>query len=142
MSEYWAMLEVVNKDGSSPRMPFLHAIASGYKAMFTFDHLTGLEVLRQSAGGLGYSHYSGLPINYMINSATTTYEGDNYVLYQQVAKYLVKNAEDAVNILSVRTDEYSRILTHALSHLLKRLQAKTTEHGRNSWNQKLQITAI
>ena len=39
----------------------VHALSSGVKAVLTADTLKATEVLRRSAGGHGFSSYSGLP---------------------------------------------------------------------------------
>lgn len=51
----------------------------------------GLEVCRRACGGHGFSHYSGLPTLINEYSANVTLEGENTVLYLQVARYLLKN---------------------------------------------------
>lgn len=49
-----------------------------------------IEWCRLSCGGHGYAHYSGLPGLYFECSPNVTLEGENQVLYLQVARYLVK----------------------------------------------------
>lgn len=52
-----------------------HALSSGVKAVITGDTLKAMEVLRRSAGGHGFSSYSGLPQLQTESSPTATYEG-------------------------------------------------------------------
>lgn len=43
------------------RLNSTHALSSSVKAVITTDTLRAMEVLRRSAGGHGFSSYSGLP---------------------------------------------------------------------------------
>ena len=47
-------------------------------------------MLRQSCGGHGYMANSNFPRIYSQTTAAITYEGENTVLWLQVARYLVK----------------------------------------------------
>lgn len=49
-----------------------------------------LEICRLACGGHGFSHYSGMPSLVQTYSANVTYEGENTVMYLQVARYLMK----------------------------------------------------
>lgn len=44
-------------------------------------------------GGIGYSYLSGLPL--IVGDLVPTLEGENYVMYQQAARYLLKAAKAA-----------------------------------------------
>lgn len=69
-------------------LPFLqlHALSTGAKAM-TADFCTqGAEQCRRACGGHGYSELSGLPSLVTKVTASCTYEGENTVLYLQVAR--------------------------------------------------------
>lgn len=68
----------------------LHALSSGVKAVITADTLKAMETLRRSAGGHGFSSYSGLPLIQTEVAPTATYEGENTVLLLQTARYLNK----------------------------------------------------
>jgi acyl-CoA oxidase len=52
-----------------------------------------MEILRRSAGGNGFSSYSGLPGLQTEIAPTATFEGDNTVLLLQTARFLVKEFE-------------------------------------------------
>ena len=45
-NRYRQDLALANEDPSSPKMAFLHAIASSMKALFTNDANNGVEVMR------------------------------------------------------------------------------------------------
>ncbi|MCJ1295159.1 fatty-acyl coenzyme A oxidase [Xylographa carneopallida] len=88
----------------------LHATSCGLKALASTTAAEGLEVCRRACGGHGYSSFSGIGSWYADYLPTTTWEGDNYMLTQQVARYLLKSARavlkgnapanDTTNILS------------------------------------------
>ena len=68
-----------------------HACLSLGKPYFSELVYDGMEVCRRACGGHGFSHYSGLPTLINEYSANVTLEGENTVLYLQVARYLLKN---------------------------------------------------
>ncbi|KAI9819433.1 MAG: fatty-acyl coenzyme A oxidase [Thelocarpon impressellum] len=74
----------------------LHATSCGLKALGSTTAAEGLEVCRRACGGHGYSSFSGIGSWYADYLPTTTWEGDNYMLTQQVARYLLKTARSVV----------------------------------------------
>jgi acyl-CoA oxidase len=70
----------------------LHATSCGLKALASTTAGEGLEICRRACGGHGYSSYSGIGPYYSDYLPTLTWEGDNYMLTQQVARYLLKSA--------------------------------------------------
>lgn len=66
----------------------LHATSCGLKALASTSAGEGLEVCRRACGGHGYSSYSGIGPWYADYLPTLTWEGDNYMLTQQVARYV------------------------------------------------------
>ncbi|GES63986.1 acyl-CoA oxidase [Aspergillus terreus] len=70
----------------------LHATSCGLKALASTTAGEGLEVCRRACGGHGYSSFSGIGPWYADYLPTLTWEGDNYMLTQQVARYLLKSA--------------------------------------------------
>ena len=85
-----------NSRGPSPEELFpstdlladLHATSCGLKALASTTAAEGLEVCRRACGGHGYSSFSGIGSWYADYLPTTTWEGDNYMLTQQVARYV------------------------------------------------------
>lgn len=67
----------------------LHATISALKAVHSWAAMRGLQECREACGGLGYSHYSKLGILRANWDVQQTWEGDNNVLLQQTAKYLI-----------------------------------------------------
>jgi acyl-CoA oxidase len=79
------------KRGAGPeqlRAADLHATSCGLKALASTTAGEGLEVCRRACGGHGYSNYSGIGPWYADYLPTLTWEGDNYMLTQQVARYV------------------------------------------------------
>ena len=74
----------------------LHATSCGLKALGSSTAAEGLEVCRRACGGHGYSAFSGIGSWYADYLPTTTWEGDNYMLTQQVARYLLKTARNVL----------------------------------------------
>ena len=69
----------------------LHATSCGLKALASTTAAEGLEVCRRACGGHGYSSFSGIGSWYADYLPTTTWEGDNYMLTQQVARYVSRS---------------------------------------------------
>jgi acyl-CoA oxidase len=87
----------------------LHAISCALKAFASTVAAEGLEVCRRACGGHGYSAFSGIGSWYTDYLPTVTWEGDNYMLTQQVARYLLKSAR-AVLAGKAADNSISRIL--------------------------------
>ena len=93
----------------------LHATSCGLKALASTIAAEGLEVCRRACGGHGYSSFSGIGSWYADYLPTTTWEGDNYMLTQQVARYLLKSARSVLKGNAPDNDT-----TRYLSHFLAR----------------------
>ncbi|KAG9531247.1 acyl-CoA oxidase, partial [Aureobasidium melanogenum] len=74
----------------------LHATSCGLKSLASSTAVDGLEVCRRACGGHGYSSFSGIGTWYADYLPTATWEGDNYMLTQQVARYLLKSARSVL----------------------------------------------
>ena len=66
----------------------LHATSCGLKSLASTTAGEGLEICRRACGGHGYSAFSGIGSWYADYLPTLTWEGDNYMLSQQVARYV------------------------------------------------------
>ncbi|RFU31236.1 hypothetical protein B7463_g5086, partial [Scytalidium lignicola] len=74
----------------------LHSLSSGLKSLCTDLAAGGIEICRRAMGGHGYGGYSGLV---QINAdylSKPTVEGDNWMITQQVSRYLIKMAKKVV----------------------------------------------
>ncbi|KAI8872029.1 acyl-CoA oxidase [Ramicandelaber brevisporus] len=67
-----------------------HATSSGLKSLTTTLTMETIEVCRRAMGGHGYSAFSGLAEFYANVLPNATWEGDNWILTQQTARFLVK----------------------------------------------------
>mmetsp|Transcript_22926 Transcript_22926/g.35311 ORF Transcript_22926/g.35311 Transcript_22926/m.35311 type:complete len:420 (-) Transcript_22926:426-1685(-) len=83
------------KEGNFEDLELCHHLTSGMKSVFTSFCMDGLHKAREAVGGAGYSAWSSLP--YLIDdfSPCVTFEGDNTVMAQQAAKFIVKQYKAA-----------------------------------------------
>ncbi|OAL48627.1 acyl-coenzyme A oxidase 1 [Pyrenochaeta sp. DS3sAY3a] len=88
----------------------LHAASCALKSLSSTIAAEGLEVCRRACGGHGYSSFSGIGPWYADYLPTVTWEGDNYMLTQQVARYMLKSARSVLNN-EPPTNETTTILT-------------------------------
>ncbi|XP_063611858.1 peroxisomal acyl-coenzyme A oxidase 1-like [Penaeus indicus] len=82
-------------EGSLALLPELHALSCGLKALSSTDSTSGIDICRLSCGGHGYLASSSFPRLYTLCTATMTYEGENTVLWLQVARYIIKSYQAA-----------------------------------------------
>ncbi|CAH1782747.1 unnamed protein product [Owenia fusiformis] len=71
-------------------LPEIHCVTSGLKAYMSDIATAQLETLRRACGGNGYLLSNGITNTYIQTLALPTVEGENTVLYLQVARYLMK----------------------------------------------------
>ncbi|OCT44470.1 Peroxisomal acyl-coenzyme A oxidase 1 [Cladophialophora carrionii] len=83
-------------EGNFARLADLHSMSSGLKSLCTDLAANGIETCRRALGGHGYGGYSGLKQLNDDYLSKPTVEGDNWMITQQVAKYLLKAAKSAV----------------------------------------------
>uniref|UniRef100_G3U1U7 Acyl-coenzyme A oxidase n=1 Tax=Loxodonta africana TaxID=9785 RepID=G3U1U7_LOXAF len=76
--------------GDFSLLPELHALSAGLKAMVSDSCTQGAELCRRACGGHGFSKLSGLPSLVTDVTASCTYEGENMVLYLQMARFITK----------------------------------------------------
>jgi len=68
-----------------------HSTSAGLKAFCTWFAHYGLDECRQCLGGHGYSSYAGISQIFSDYAVMCTWEGDNTVMAQQTARYLIKS---------------------------------------------------
>lgn len=92
--------------GNFSSLAHMHSMSSGLKSLCTMLAADGVETCRRAMGGHGFGGGSGL---IQLNNdylSKPTVEGDNWMITQQVAAYLIKKMTSAVNSLdSPPTDE-------------------------------------
>lgn len=93
-NDYTSKLDAMS-NGDKSAKPFevlkhLHGLVSGFKALTTWDAEKYSEIIKQSCGGHGFMYISGLhKIHVDFGFGWQMTEGDNTVMAQQTAKYLL-----------------------------------------------------
>ncbi|EFA78930.1 acyl-CoA oxidase [Heterostelium album PN500] len=82
---------------SSKSMDVLHSYSSGLKAVTSWDSLVALQNARECMGGQGMRLKSRITVLRAHSDMCTTGEGDNIVLCQQVAKFLLFKYNNSIN---------------------------------------------
>ncbi|XP_070533525.1 peroxisomal acyl-coenzyme A oxidase 1-like [Ptychodera flava] len=99
------------KVGNFESLADLHSISSGLKAFCADACNKGVETCRHACGGHGFLQASRLPYLYGLATALVIVEGENTVLYLQVARYLMKCVSQAMagqklpSLVSYMTEE-------------------------------------
>ncbi|KAK3825390.1 MAG: acyl-CoA dehydrogenase/oxidase [Benniella sp.] len=81
--------------GNVSALAEVHAMSSALKSYCTTIGAAGTEESRKLMGGHGFSYFTGLAHLFASIVPSNTYEGDNYVLTQQMARYLLKEIKTA-----------------------------------------------
>ena len=76
-------------DGTSFAVAEMHALSSGAKAVVSWTARDAIQVCRECCGGHGYSSCVRLGYLRADHEPNLTYEGDNSVLMQQTARWLL-----------------------------------------------------
>jgi len=91
-----------------------HVMLAGLKAWATTVAADGAEDCRKACGGMGYLAISGLPDLVQSATALCTLEGENTVLWQQVARYLLNWAPKLnLTLTQTRTPTSNPTLTES-----------------------------
>lgn len=102
--------------GDTALLADVHVASSSLKAYCTKQALDGLEECRQALGGHGFSAYAGFSTIFPEQAPTVTYEGDNYVLMQQVGRAMLKTVNELrkdPNMKVTNTAAFLRALVQA-----------------------------
>ncbi|QIW97398.1 hypothetical protein AMS68_002916 [Peltaster fructicola] len=127
---------------SSDMLADLHATSCGLKSIASYTAVEGLEVCRRACGGHGYSSFSGIG-TYYADYLPTTHMGkvSNYILTQQVARYLLKSARSkqdsgcAYDVLGNDADIISAFAWRASYLTFEALKHRDVD--KRSWNSLL-----
>ncbi|KAG0072522.1 palmitoyl-CoA oxidase [Linnemannia elongata] len=95
MMEMYIGLMTGLSSGNIDTLAEVHATSSALKSYCTTIAAAGAEECRKLMGGHGYSYFTGLAHMFASIVPSNTYEGDNYVLTQQMARYLLKEVKTA-----------------------------------------------
>lgn len=83
--------EDVMRTRNTSRLEDLHLQTVGAKVYSTEIASRGVETCRIACGGHGYSALAGFGRMYAHTVNAVTYEGDNYVIAQQVPRAILKH---------------------------------------------------
>jgi acyl-CoA oxidase len=87
---YYGTRAEIEQSGDFSRLAEMHAASSGLKSLSTMLAADGIETCRRAMGGHGFGGGSGMiPLNNDYLSKPTV-EGDNWMITQQTASYLIK----------------------------------------------------
>ncbi|KAJ2776799.1 hypothetical protein H4R18_005481 [Coemansia javaensis] len=89
----------------------LHATACGLKRWTSDVMIRGIDTCRHACGGHGFSQFSGLNEFYANQYPNIIWEGDNYVLSQQTARFLlaqVRALRAGAEVEDTQTTQYLR----------------------------------
>ncbi|CAO3639756.1 unnamed protein product [Cunninghamella blakesleeana] len=129
--------QLLNQDASM--LPDMHVTTCSLKVWSTRRSTDGQEECRKAMGGHGYSQFSGIGQLFATSVPSNTYEGDNYVLCQQVGRSLLKQLTELVksgkeikqdsksaylNLLSNDTPHTPYIITNSFDILEPEVQHK------------------
>lgn len=107
-----------------------HIVLSGTKALFTYQILFGMEKCRLACGGHGFSHYSSLPAIHQEVAANCTLEGENTVMFLQVARYLLKMYNKASK--GQKVNHLVDYMSNCSTFLQERCEAKSPQDFRST----------
>jgi acyl-CoA oxidase len=103
----------------------LHATSCALKAVTSTKAGEGLETCRRACGGHGYSSFAGIGSWLADYLPTLTWEGDNYMLTQQVSRYLLKTARHILK-LGLHNRENNGYTATVLKQYLERQEVGAT----------------
>jgi len=92
------------EQGNFHTLAYMHSMSSGLKSLCTTLAADGIETCRRALGGHGFGGGSGL---IQLNNdylSKPTVEGDNWMITQQVAAYLIKKMTAAVDSPNAPSD--------------------------------------
>jgi acyl-CoA oxidase len=93
---YWGTREQIERTSNFSRLAELHATSSGLKSLCTNLAANGIETCRRAMGGHGFGGGSGLIALNNEYLSKPTVEGDNWMITQQTASYLIKRMTKVV----------------------------------------------
>ncbi|KAF9026086.1 acyl-coenzyme A oxidase [Podila verticillata] len=122
MMEMYIGLMTGLSSGNIDALAEVHAMSSALKSYCTTIGAAGTEECRKLMGGHGFSYFTGIAHLFASIVPSNTYEGDNYVLTQQMARYLLKEVKTA-KATPEKVTPFSKYLLLALN---KTTFARTT----------------
>lgn len=93
MGEIYEQTRASVDEGDLSSLIDLHSLSSGLKSLSSELAAGGVETCRRAMGGHGYGGGTGLVSMSADYLSKVTVEGDNWMITQQMARYLVKKAK-------------------------------------------------
>ena len=93
LDNYRESLKILQSQPNSNEIEEYHALLSVSKALSSWYSMAGIQAVRESLGGHGYSAHAGIGRLRNTQDLHTTWEGDNVILMQQTAKFVVKSVQ-------------------------------------------------
>ncbi|KAG0045529.1 acyl-coenzyme A oxidase [Gryganskiella cystojenkinii] len=141
MMEMYIGLMTGMSNGNIDTLAEVHAMSSALKSYCTTIGAAGAEECRKLMGGHGYSYFTGLAQMFASIVPSNTYEGDNYVLTQQMARYLLKEIKTS-RTTPEKVTPFSKYLLLALNRdQFSRATCKVTQDS-DWFNPEVQLAAF
>jgi acyl-CoA oxidase len=110
----------VSEDADLATLTELHSTSAGLKSLTTELAANGIETCRRAMGGDGYGGGTGvvqLNADYL---SKPTVEGDNWMITQQVAQYLIKKVNERSH--SLKSQALNKTEEHIKDYLYSRVR--------------------
>lgn len=121
---YYNTRASIEKSGDFSRLAEMHATSSGLKSLCTTLAADGIETCRRAMGGHGFGGGSGIiPLNNDYLSKPTV-EGDNWMITQQTASYLIKRMTETVK----KPNRPKEPIDAQYAEFLKQKDSNPTQH--------------
>ncbi|PVU94900.1 hypothetical protein BB561_002193 [Smittium simulii] len=88
----------------------MHAVSCALKKWCSDTAVYGIDTCRHLCGGHGFSIFSGLNSAFNNIYPNIIWEGDNFVLAQQTAKYIIKAAKSYLETNSISTNDPTSLI--------------------------------
>ncbi|RVX73550.1 hypothetical protein B0A52_02438 [Exophiala mesophila] len=102
---YYGTRAEIENSGDFSRLAEMHAASSGLKSLCTTLAADGIETCRRAMGGHGFGGGSGMIALNNEYLSKPTVEGDNWMITQQTAAYLIKRMEQVVKNPKTQTKD-------------------------------------
>ncbi|KAJ5924500.1 hypothetical protein N7466_008687 [Penicillium verhagenii] len=122
--------EITRQDverGDFRSLAHMHSMSSGLKSLCTMLAADGIETCRRALGGHGFGGGSGLIELNNDYLSKPTVEGDNWMITQQVASYLIKKMSAAVD--SPNTPGADETESRFKEYVRNRGKSSSKQHG-------------
>jgi len=130
------------KKGDVSLLAEVHATTSGLKVYVSTNAANDIEVVHRSMGGYGYSAFLGLGKLYADYLPATTFEGDNFVLDQQVVRASLKAHRQLFSLSKPSINSLAPFSFH-LIHLIHRPAESNHPISKDDWqNPTVSVTLL